>query len=182
MPSPIAHSAAGFAIYQAYRGRLPGWAQDRARLAISLFIGLSLIPDLDLVPAVVLGDLGGIHNGIANSLIVGVAVSAALGGVISLVAGGKLALWFGAAFLGISLHILMDFFTATRGVMALWPITSQRFVAPAKLFYGVRYSEGWWTISHLWTALTELVFAAAVLMLAVYIPKLIRKSAELGAE
>jgi len=182
MPSPIAHSAAGFAVYQAYRGRLPGWAQDRAGLAILLFIGMSLIPDLDLVPAVVLGDLGGIHNGISNSLIVGLAVSALVGGMISLAAGGKFALWFSAAFLCIGLHIAMDYFTTTRGVMALWPITTQRFVAPARLFYGVHYSEGLWSISHLWTALTELVFAAVVVILALYIPKIGKKSREPALE
>ena len=147
-----------------------------------VFMGLSLIPDLDLVPAVILGDLGGIHNGITNSLIVGFAISAVLGGVISLVAGGKFALWFSAAFLCISLHIVMDYFTATRGVMALWPITSHRFVAPARLFYGVHHSEGLLSISHLWTALTELVFAAIVVILALYIPKIGRKSTEPALE
>lgn len=182
MPSPIAHSAVGFAVYQAYRSRLPAWAEDRVGLAILLFIGLALLPDLDLIPAVALGDLGGIHNGITNSLIVALAASVVIGGAISYVAGGRFGLWFSAVFLSISLHILMDFFTTPRGVMALWPVTSNRFIAPARLFYGFQYSEGWLTISHLWTALTELVFAAAVVLLAVTVPKIGKKSRETATE
>ena len=178
MPSPIAHSAVGFAIYQAYRSRLPAWAKDRVGLAILLFIGLALIPDLDLVPAIALGDLGGIHNSITNSIIVGLAISVFVGGAISYIAGGRFALWFSAVLISISLHILMDYFSTSRGVMAFWPITSRRFIAPAKLFYGFQYSQGLLSISHLWTALTELVFAAAVVLLAAYIPKMRKKSRE----
>ena len=178
MPSPIAHAAAGFVVYQAYRSRLPAWAETRVGLAILVFIGLSLVPDLDLLPAVVLGDLKGIHNGITNSVVTALVISAALGVVISRIAGGRFLLWFSAAIASISLHILMDYFAATRGIMAFWPITSDRFVAPVKLFYGFHYSEGLISIRHLWTALSELAFAAVLVTLAVLLPRIGKKTAQ----
>ena len=178
MPSPIAHSAAGFAVYQAYRSRLPRWAQDRALLAILLFLALSLVPDLDIVPGLALGDLGAIHNSITNSFIVGIALLAVLGAAISLTADGRFTLWFGAALVSVVFHILMDYFTVGRSVMVLWPLTARRFVAPVRLFYGFHYSQGLWSLSHLWTALTESIFAAAVVAASVCLPRIRKRSRE----
>jgi hypothetical protein len=53
----------------------------------------------------------------------------------------------------------MDAATVSRGVMALWPLTETRFLAPVTIFYGLHWSDGWISIRHLWTLLTELLFA-----------------------
>jgi hypothetical protein len=53
----------------------------------------------------------------------------------------------------------MDSLTAERGVMMFWPLTQVRFASPLKLFFGVQWGLGWFSIWHLWTVCTELLFA-----------------------
>jgi inner membrane protein len=57
----------------------------------------------------------------------------------------------------------MDALTAERGVMLFWPLTQARFSSPVKLFYGLQWGLGWFSIWHLWTIFTESVFVALVL-------------------
>jgi inner membrane protein len=76
--------------------------------------------------------------------------------------------WFMLALLSYEMHVLMDSATISRGVMAFWPFTTNRYLLPFRLFYGFHWSQGWLSISHLWTFLTEGVFAA-VLITAVHL-------------
>ncbi len=55
----------------------------------------------------------------------------------------------------------MDAFTIGRGVMILWPFSIDRYASPVSLFYGVHWSDGWVSVRHLWTMVTELALLAA---------------------
>jgi hypothetical protein len=72
---------------------------------------------------------------------------------------------FGFTLLCYELCLTMDFFAAGLGIMFLWPFSSERYLAPLSLFSGLHWSEGWFSVQHLWTLLTELLFIA-LLMLA----------------
>ena len=61
----------------------------------------------------------------------------------------------------------MDWMTYGKGVMALWPLTERRFSFPITLFYGLRWSEGIWSLHHLLTVLTELGTVAAVVVVGI---------------
>ena len=69
------------------------------------------------------------------------------------------------------LHIVMDMMTAERGVMIFWPFTQNRFTFPIKVFYGVQWGLGWFSLWHLWTVFTEALFVLVVVFAENYFRK-----------
>ena len=184
MPSPIAHGTVGYIVYRAFRTPLAEkdgpkpWSNTRLLLII---LGLSLLPDLDVIPGLIFGDLEGFHNNIANSLVIGALAALIVAGVMRSLGRQTIRLWFFVALLSYELHLLMDYFTAQRGLMLLWPFETQRYVAPFMLFYGVHYSESLISIHHIWTAITELAFAIGLILVAYVLPRLISATRERAA-
>lgn len=163
MPSPIAHSATGFVISRiATRMGTPTLSSVNPHAVILVAVGLSLLPDLDSVLGLLLGDFGRYHNNASHSLFVGLAIAVVVG--LLAVSSGRAGFLQGffVALACFQLHVIMDFFTVGRGVMAFWPLTAQRFSSPLPLFYGLRWSDGWFSQRHLWTVLTEVPFAVAI--------------------
>jgi membrane-bound metal-dependent hydrolase YbcI (DUF457 family) len=167
MPSPIAHLAAGYAVYRLGRqyepepglkpvGPLPGLL-----VVTAVF---SLLPDLDSAVGLLLRDLGRFHNNATHSLFAGLCLALAFAGLMWW-QRRQFVYWFAVAFISYGLHLLMDMATISRGIMLFWPFTDARYLAPVTLFYGLHWSDGWVTIRHLWTLLTELAFAGLVLWL-----------------
>jgi len=154
MPSPIAHVTAGYILYRTFRQYHRQFA-TAGGMAFLLFAGFSLAPDLDSILGILSGDFGRFHNNITHSLF-GVILAAVA--VYLFLKATRLAPaipWALAAAACYGLHVSMDFFTHGRGVMALWPITGERFISPVLLFYGLHWSAGWLNPSHLVTAATE---------------------------
>ena len=167
MPSPIAHLTAGYVLYALSRAHQPEPAPGQigpipGLLAVT--VGFSLLPDLDSIVGVLAGDFGRFHNNVTHSLFVGAAVALVFGAVMRAVLGRDYWFWFGVALAAYELHVIMDWTTYGRGVMALWPFTDARFQAPVFLFYGLHWSEGWLSVRHLWTLVTELAFAMVSLL------------------
>jgi inner membrane protein len=141
-------------------------------LALIIAIGVSLVPDIDSVAGILMGDFGKYHNNATHSLLVGVLVAFVLAIFIRLIMKSGFWLWFAAGFVGYSLHVVMDYFTfGGRGVMLLWPISSTRYEAPVKLFYGVRWSEGLLNPVHINTLITELLFVLIITMVFLIIDR-----------
>ncbi|MHB1131343.1 MAG: metal-dependent hydrolase [Chloroflexota bacterium] len=161
MPSPIVHVAAGCAVYLAL-SRNPSAAEagfvgtSRRRLAAAAV--LALLPDLDALLGLAAGDFGRFHNNFTHSALVGLLVAATVAGSLWVSRKSNFPLWFLLCLLCYDLHILLDLFTEGRGRMLLWPLSSQRFQAPVILFYGLHWSDGFISVRHLWTALSELAF------------------------
>ena len=178
MPSPIAHGAVAFLIARRLRTGFPELAGTRwpalASLALlGTMVVLSLLPDLDVVAALVYGDMEGFHNQASHSFLFGLLVAPLAGGVLwALGRWGFWPLgywrWTGLALLAYQLHVVMDYFSKGRGVRLLWPFEDDRYTAPMPLFYGVRWADGWWTSGHLLTLLNELAFAALIFIAAFY--------------
>jgi hypothetical protein len=80
-------------------------------------------------------------------------------------------LWLFISLFSYHLHVIMDFFTAERGVMLLWPITDARFASPVKLFYGLQWGLGWFSVWHLWTIFTESLFSILIIAVVIYLEK-----------
>lgn len=168
MPSPIAHISVSYAIYRLNRGKLPA-IKDRKRPAL-LILCVSLLaamaPDVDAVIGILFGDLGRFHNNSTHSLVVGAAFAIGLAGAMWIFGQKKFSTWFTIAIMNYSFHVLMDMVTyQSRGVMLFWPLSLNRIEVPFSLFYGVRWSEGVISLSHLWTVASELVFLAGILAL-----------------
>jgi inner membrane protein len=163
MPSPITHVTAGYIVYRFAKAgsrTRPEAGTDVVLLASAVI--LSLLPDFDSVLGILMGDFGRYHNNLSHSLLVGLMVALAVGGLSSLTTRDQFGLWFGLALACYQLHIVLDYFTWGRGVMAFWPITPERFSPPVALFYGFHWSEGLVSHRHLWTLLTEAPLAAAL--------------------
>jgi membrane-bound metal-dependent hydrolase YbcI (DUF457 family) len=132
----------------------------------------SLLPDIDAIAGLLAKDLGRYHNNGTHSLVVGLGV-ALLAGLIALFLDRRRYLnWFFIVLAGYELHVLMDFFTYdSRGVMFFWPLSSERFASDLILFYGVRWSYGWFAVEHLVTLATELVFVVGIYGLTLGVEK-----------
>jgi membrane-bound metal-dependent hydrolase YbcI (DUF457 family) len=106
------------------------------------------------------GDFGKYHNNATHSLIVGLLaalLTSALAAAFRSISFRKI---FLIAFFSYSAHILLDFLTIGRGVMAFWPLTDERFLFPWPIIYGVRWSDGLLSIRHIWTIISEVAMAA----------------------
>jgi membrane-bound metal-dependent hydrolase YbcI (DUF457 family) len=169
VPSPIAHAAIGYAICEIAhrsrpRARGAGLATPRWQLVAA--VGLSLLPDVDSFLGLLTGNLGRYHNNLTHSILVGLAV-AAIVGLVALLRDRRLGVyWFALALSCYGAHLLADVLTIGRGIMWLWPWSAERLLSPVPLFYGLHWSDGLWSVRHVWTLLTELGFAA-LLFLAV---------------
>jgi membrane-bound metal-dependent hydrolase YbcI (DUF457 family) len=173
MPSPIAHLGVGYAIYRLYKNRLP---QDKRSiwkfpLQLILVTGLSMLPDLDVVPAVIFRDMRAYHNNISHSLFIGIPVALFITGIFQRVYRSNFWLWFVISLLSYDLHVLMDALTADRGVMMFWPLTEARYASSVKIFYGLQWGLGWFSPWHLWTIFTESLFVGIVLISVNYFDK-----------
>ena len=168
MPSPLAHGAVGIAAAWV-AGRMPArpWRDLRRRevAGFCLIVGLSFLPDADVVPGVLSGDLGRFHNAATNGLAVGLAAAVLAAGAAVVCRASSARFWFGITLASYWMHILMDAFTPSRGVMLLWPFSAERFSSPLSLFEGLHWSEGPVSMSHLWTLGSELAFAVFLLSL-----------------
>jgi membrane-bound metal-dependent hydrolase YbcI (DUF457 family) len=125
---------------------------------------MSLLPDIDVVPGLLTGDIGRFHNQLTHSLIVGLLVAPIVGLIVRQIFATPGTAWIVASLISYELHIIMDYFTGERGVMLFWPLTATRFSAPVKLFAGVQWGNGLVSISHLYTLFTESLAILAVLV------------------
>ena len=48
--------------------------------------------------------------------------------------------------------------------MMFWPITQTRFASPIKIFYGLQWGLGWFSLWHLWTLFTESLFVSILIL------------------
>jgi membrane-bound metal-dependent hydrolase YbcI (DUF457 family) len=110
MPSPIAHFGVGYAIYRYYKDRLP---QDQRRLwrfslQLVLVVGLSMLPDLDVIPAIIFRDMRAYHNNFSHSLLFAIPVAFLVAGIFRRVYQSNYWLWFLICLVSYDLHVIMD--------------------------------------------------------------------------
>jgi inner membrane protein len=166
MPSPISHTAMGYVVYKVFNNRIET-SRKTSNVFSSLFIivvVLSLLPDFDAIPGILVGNLKRFHNNESHSLFVAVGI-AILGAIFMRWSKREnFRYWFLLIFSCVGLHIVMDYFTYGRGVMAFWPLSSERFISPVLLFYGLHWSEGIFSVKHLWTIVNETIFVLITLL------------------
>jgi inner membrane protein len=175
MPSPLAHITAGYAIYRIFRNKLS--ENEHAKVWVfSVFliivVFLSLVPDVDSIFGLAMGDLGRYHNNGTHSLVVGLVIALLFALAIRWRFRHSFGTWFVIALLAYETHIIMDFFTIGRGVMLFWPFSYVRYSSPVLVFYGLHWSDGVFSLRHLWTLFTELVFFAFIYTILRFIPNI----------
>lgn len=173
MPSPIAHLGVGFAIYRYYQKKLP---KDRRKFwkipfQLILVAGLSILPDLDVIPAIIFRDMKAYHNNISHSLFFAIPVALLVAGAFHRIYRSNFWFWFVICLISYDMHVFMDALTADRGVMMFWPLTETRIASSVKIFYGLQWGLGWFSPWHLWTIFTESLFVLVVVLAVNYFTK-----------
>jgi membrane-bound metal-dependent hydrolase YbcI (DUF457 family) len=168
MPSPIAHVSVGYAVWICLRDRSSSALTPRLRdtwLALPAALFLSLLPDVDAVPGILLGELHRFHNNLTHSILAACLAAVVCGWIARGLHAVRPALWFRLALLCCGSHVAMDYFTGGRGVLLFWPFSISRFQSPVILFHGLKWSAHLRDGTHLVTLLNELLFAASLLLL-----------------
>ncbi|MCH8528346.1 MAG: metal-dependent hydrolase [Kiritimatiellae bacterium] len=130
------------------------------------FLGASMLPDLDVVPGVLTGDMHSFHNQEMHSLFAAAGFSLLAGWMAGRLRGVRFSGGvFAITFVSYFLHLLMDLFTYGRGLRLFWPLYSGRIQAPVEVFGGLRWSEGVLYAGHWVTFFEELVFATLLFLL-----------------
>ncbi|MDP6631467.1 MAG: metal-dependent hydrolase [Kiritimatiellia bacterium] len=166
MASPLTHIAVGYVLFRIanqYFTELTGTV--KRLILICGALGAATVVDMDFVLGMLHHDLAGYHNQQSHSLCAAVVVGIGVGVLGRLLTGHRMRRWLTLGLVATLSHILIDFLTIGRGVQLLWPLTEARFTSPIPLFYGLRWSEGVWSSSHLLTLANEGPIIAALLWL-----------------
>lgn len=162
MPSPIVHAVAGFALakflpLQPPRShRLQQW-----KLPIFYSVFLAAAPDLDFIPQLIFG--GNFHRGLSHSLLFTVVFSAIAAWVASSWWKTSYQQLFNCSLVLYGSHLLLDYFSAGRGIKVFLPFVDRFYKSPITLFPGLKYSEGLWHSSHLPTLIFEFLLCFIIL-------------------
>jgi inner membrane protein len=173
MPSPIAHLGAGYAIYRYSKRKLPENQGQLWKLPFQMIMvmGLSMLPDLDIIPAMIFRDMEKYHNNFSHSLLLAIPVAILIAAILRQIYHSDFWAGFLICLISYDFHIVMDALTAERGVIMFWPLSQNRFTFPIKVFYGVQWGLGWFSIWHLWTIFTESLFVLVVVSVVNYFEK-----------
>ena len=98
--------------------------------------GASLLPDVDIIAAIIFRDMKNYHNNFSHSLLLAFPVSLLVAVLVYQMYRSNFWLWFLVCLISYDLHIIMDALTAERGVMMFWPLSQNRFVSPIRIFTG----------------------------------------------
>ncbi len=207
MPSPIAHISVGYVIYCCLRSKWtaktrvnpevkpsPPWRGAARRGGFLLFtcIFLSLLPDMDCIPGLFTGNLKPFHNYYSHSIFVLLLAAVPLAFLVQFLLfrssnspidqspheRERYVYAYALTAACVLIHVTMDVLGYGRGQMLFWPLTDARFKLPFYIFYGLRWSEGWWSIHHVWTILTEGLFAVGIIVLTKFALNKAGKKAE----
>jgi membrane-bound metal-dependent hydrolase YbcI (DUF457 family) len=174
MPSPVVHLTIGYTIYRALQhnahtirklctSRFARWIV----LAACLFF--SLIPDADSALGVLASDFGAYHNQWSHSLFFGITPAIFFTLAARLFVPWRAALRWGAlCLISCVIHVLLDYACYGRGVKLFWPFSNERFISPVLLFYGLQWSEGFFSMHHLQTLINEGLYALVILPPVIY--------------
>jgi len=166
MASPLTHIVAGYSLFRIARCRFPELTGSWRTLVLFCgALGAATVVDVDFVAGIVHHNLSGYHNQQSHSLCAALIAGAGIGVLGRVLTGRQLGRWLLLGLAGTLSHVLIDFLTIGRGVQLFWPLTDTRFACPVPLFYGLRWSEGIWSTSHLATLANEVPIVAALLWL-----------------
>ena len=128
MATPVGHYLVGISLAQAFA------RNDRERRQVLLMGTVAVLPDLDVLPGLAVGNLAQFHHDISHSLLAAAAFS---------VAGLFFLMWNRStrtlyitlvSFLLYTSHLLLDFLTldtgAPFGIPLFWPFITQTYESP----------------------------------------------------
>ena len=148
MPSPIAHSVAGYLLAKS----LPAsrFSDDRIhRWSLYIFYAsfIAVVADFDFAAQILTGEE--YHRGMTHSILFALGFSAIAAAVVQVWKKFSYAKIFTLTLIFYSSHLLLDFFSYGRGIKLFLPFVDGFFRSPIIIFPGLHYSRGLIHISHL---------------------------------
>lgn len=189
MPLPIAHTAAGIAVYFS----VPTWhlyelSAVKRFVLLGFLVFLSNAPDFDFLPGMLIDQPNYFHHAASHSIasiaLISLGTWFICKTLIKGLSGGTLLLAF---FFAAVSHIFLDFFSSDSGlpygIPLLWPFSSEYFISDFPLFRDVVRSGDSTTIffrslineNNFWEIIIELTFLI-FLISAVFLKKFKIKS------
>lgn len=147
MPLPIAHSTAGVSVYLLFRKESHGKSHKEELLLLVLCLTCSNLPDLDIVPGILIGQPAIFHPSFSHSILAcfGMAI------VTYLLVNNKLEdisrkIVFICCITSIFSHLVLDYFSSIppghRGLLLLWPFDLRNYISNFPLFHNVHQVDG----------------------------------------
>ncbi len=140
MPLPVAHSLMGYTIGESTRYRL----SRNFWINVLILAVLANLPDVDFLPGFLAGIPNMYHHHQTHSLGFAVLI-AMLGGAIAWFWQRRFWPGFGLVFAAVGSHLALDLltqdFSDPHGMMLLWPLTSEFYDVPWKVFLAVNKSD-----------------------------------------
>jgi inner membrane protein len=137
MPSPVAHSLTGYAIYRIS-------SEDALRIGwrtIFMYSTCSILPDLDFIPGFLIDEPNRFHHGISHSLgfafVFGFLISLLLLITKSQSIIRNFFIFFSLYYSHVLLDLLSDDTSPPYGVPALWPVTDNYYISPISAFLDI---------------------------------------------
>jgi inner membrane protein len=156
MPSPIAHSAAGYAIYKLFPEARQIFRTKLTGLTIFYFVFVANAPDLDFIAQLFTDKK--IHRGLSHSLVFAIFFSLISSLVYFYFKGRKTRAFIVATFILYCSHLLLDILSPV-GLPLLAPLSDSSFKFPITLFPNVHHSRGLFDPSHLIFISIETVYS-----------------------
>ena len=138
MPSPVAHSLAGYLIYSA----VPKHVSHVELGKLLLYCLCTLLPDLDFIPGFLLGNPNKYHHGLSHSLGFATAFALLVSFTFYFFRSRSFLSGFMIFFSLYFSHVILDIFsqdtTSPYGVPALWPLTNTYYISPVPIFLDIQ--------------------------------------------
>jgi inner membrane protein len=176
MPSPVGHSLAGLCGY--FLARHSPLSYRREYFLLSSVI-IANLPDLDLVPRLLFGNVSSLHRQGTHSLLAALICGLLIAGLARCFKGNAIfyGVWGGAVYLShIVLDMLLDDPSPPHGVQLFWPFSKSYVMSPVTPFTSFSYSNpeigiiGMFFVPHnVATMARELVLMAPWVALTAYI-------------
>ena len=141
MPSPIGHTLAGFCGYILIHQQVRRY--QRCWLLLSAVLAANL-PDLDMLPGLMVGDPGVFHRQWTHSLTLAIVTGVLFGQLARYwkLTRGRWAIWATGLYAS---HVLLDMLVADgrppAGVQLLWPFSTAYYISPITLFASFNYFD-----------------------------------------
>jgi inner membrane protein len=174
--TPIGHALAGYAVY-----RFSGPAPDAGRVSLLwLCVIMSVAPDLDFLPGIIMGRPALYHHGITHSLGFALLVSLTMA-IFYALRGWSFPAIFMLSCFAYSSHLVLDFFgydgRPPYGIPLFWPLSNEYFISPVPFLWGVHHVQstsgsiaewfdGIFSLHNLGAIALEIVFVAPFAWLA----------------
>ena len=170
MCSPVGHSLAGYALYQAYGGK---GKLTRDWWKIVLFIFAANAPDIDFLAGIFVGNANRFHHGISHSLGFSLLFALCMYVIPRFRTKRDFAIFFSLCF-G---HVVIDFLSADSstplGVMLFWPFRQKYFISSFSLFSDIHHLvlSDLFDLHNIGAVAWETVFFLSIIALLTFVRK-----------